>query len=319
MKKRLFRPRVLALLVLPVLLLTSVACEQERLDQFSTFATAGSQYVQAFHKLIAAAGSAAIAANSAVLSEARIDAARGQKMIPASEVVSADQDLALTLKNLGIIDQHASALGSYFDAITKLTDNKLNTSMETSATGLVSSIGDLSTTVKGLSIEGKPVNNYVKSVTDLAVTAFKVKALDDHLKTAVPAIDNALMLQEAAIDCIGAVMQADLKVALENQENTEVIAPYTAPFDFAKPPSLPASWNTDREAYLRAKVTLDSLDSAKAAIKALRTAFQQLVTAKASPNLASILTDINKMAEYASAVESSKSFATVTSPKPAQQ
>src|SRR5208337_1258722 len=86
MKKRLFRPRVLALLVLPVLLLTSVACEQERLDQFSTFATAGSQYVQAFHKLIAAAGSAAIAANSESLSDARILAARGQKVIPASEV-----------------------------------------------------------------------------------------------------------------------------------------------------------------------------------------------------------------------------------------
>jgi hypothetical protein len=70
---------------------------------------------------------------------------------------------------------------------------------------------------------------------------------------------------------------------------------------------------------LRAKVTVDSLDSAKAAIKALRTAFQQLVTAKASPNLGSILSDINKMAQFASTIESSKSFVTVTTPKPGAQ
>jgi prophage DNA circulation protein len=160
-------------------------------------------------------------------------------MVPASEVVSADQDLVLNLKNLGIIDQHASALGSYFDTLSKLTGNKLNTSMETSANGLVTAIGTMSSTVKGLTIAGKPVNNYVKSVTDLALTFFKVRALDKHLTTAAPVIDDALMAQQAAIDCIGAVMQSDLKVALENQETTEVIAPYTAPFDFPTPPPCP--------------------------------------------------------------------------------
>jgi hypothetical protein len=307
------RLRAPALLLVPALLLTFAGCDQQRLDQFSTFATAGSQYVQAFHKFIAAAGSASIAANSAVLSTARIDAAKGHQSLPASAVIDADKDLAQTLANLGTIDEHASALGSYFDAVTKLSDNKLNASMKSSADGLMTAMGELSSKVKDLKIEGKPVNNYVKSATDLIVAHFEVKALNDHLKIAAPKIDEALMLQQAAIDCIGEVMKADLMAALENQENTRVIAPFTASGD------LPDSWNADREAYLRAKVTIDNVESAQSAIKQLRQAFQQLVTAKASPNLGSILRDIEKMAEYASAVESSKAFATTTPQKTGQK
>jgi hypothetical protein len=317
MNKRFPRSRLLIALILSVLLM-SLGCYQERLDQFTVFATAGSQYVQAFHKLVTAAGSAMIAANSAVLSEARIDAAKGKKTVSSSEVVSADGDAAANLKQLGIIDQHASALDAYFDAISKLTSSNLNASMEASATGLYTSVRDLYPKVNDVVIDGKSLQSFVKPTTNLILTIYKVKILDGHLKKAVPIIDKALALQEAAVDCIGAVMQSDLKSALEYQESTTVIAPFTAPFDFAKgPPPLPPTWNSDREAFLRAKVTLDSLNEAKSAIKDLHTAFQQLVAAKASPNLASILNEINKMAVDVSAIESSKTFITIEPAKTA--
>jgi hypothetical protein len=284
------------LLALP-LLLASFGCYQERLEQFNTFATAGSLYVQAFHKLVAAAGSAMIAGDSAVLITAR-----NLKTPPDDAVAKDDQSLAAYLDNLGKIDAHATALGSYFDAVSKLADNKLNTSMATSADGLLSSIDQLNPEIGKAQFAGKPVSSYVKSAASLAVTVFKVRTLDEHLKKAAPVIDQALALQEAAVDCIGDQMKASLGTALEVREQTDLINPYNAPFGT----KLPSTWNSDREAFLRSKVTLASVDSAKSAIAALHKAYQQLLTAKASPNLASILNEIDKMTVYVSAIESSK-------------
>jgi hypothetical protein len=66
-----FRKRLLVSLIF---FATLVGCDTERLSQFSSFAAAGSQYVQNFHQLTAQAGSAMIASDSATLIVARTQA-----------------------------------------------------------------------------------------------------------------------------------------------------------------------------------------------------------------------------------------------------
>lgn len=271
------------------------------MNQFSTFATAGTLYVQDFHKLVIVAGSAMIAADSAALISAGNLGAP-----PDGTVAKDDQLLAAYLINLNRIDAHATALGSYFDAISKLTDKNLGASMATSANRLLDSIAKLNPQIAKVKFAGKSVGDYVNMGAPLVVTAYKVRVLDEHLKKAGPVIDQALALQEAALDCIGDQMKASLGAALQVREQTTVIDPYNSAYGSTPRKTLPPTWNSDRETFLRAKVTIDSLESAKAAIKSLRTAYQQLVTSKTSPDLSSILDQINEMGEYVAAVESSK-------------
>jgi hypothetical protein len=298
--KRSARFSILFLLVLPAVV-SSSGCYQERVNQFSTFATAGSLYVQNFHKLILAAGSAMIAADSATLISAG-----NLGTPPDGTVAKDDQLLAAYLTNLSKIDAHATALGSYFDAVSRLTDKNLGASMATSANGLLDSIAKLNPEIAKVKFAGKSVGDYVNLGVPLVVTAYKVRVLDEHLKKAAPVIDQALALQESALDCIGDQMKASLGAALQVRERTAVIDPYNSAYGSMPRKPLPSTWNSDREVFLRAKVTIDSLESAKAAIKSLRTAYQQLVTAKTSPDLSSILDEIDEMGVYVAAVESSK-------------
>ena len=111
-------------------------------------------------------------------------------------------------------------------------------------------------------------------------------------------MDRALSLQEAAADAIAKQMKASLAASLEVRESTDVIEPYVS--------GPPSNWNANRESFLRAKVTIDSVDQAKTAITHLHTSFKQLVENRnASIDLTALFQEIGKMSGYASAVESS--------------
>jgi hypothetical protein len=108
-------------------LASSASCDTQRLDQFSAFATAGAQYVAAFHQLTAQAGSAMIAIDSVVLITAHKEVVSDLKDNPSkyeSAIVLHDQQLQTYLANLQLLDLHASRLGSYFNAISMLTNGK---------------------------------------------------------------------------------------------------------------------------------------------------------------------------------------------------
>src|SRR5437667_875698 len=112
------KPRRIAVIVLAVVFPLSSGCDSQRLDQFASFASAGSQYVQALHKVIEQAGSAMIASDSATLIVARKQAGTGDR----NAVIRDDQLLEIYLDNLQKIDSHATLLGQYFNAIAKLTN-----------------------------------------------------------------------------------------------------------------------------------------------------------------------------------------------------
>ncbi len=281
--------------VLTIAVLTfSVGCDSQRLNQFASFAAAGSQYVQASHKVIEQAGSAMISADSAVLLTARSQAGTGNQ----EDVIKDDRMLETYLENLRKIDAHATVLGSYFDAITQLTNGKAAAGVSSSATGLLDAINTFNPQIEKLSFGGKTVKDFVSTGSSLIVAHFEVKALNDHLKKSAPIIDHALALQEAAMAAIAEQMKASLQASLEVKESTDVVEPYV------KGP--PANWNSTRESFLRTKVTIDDVDHAKAAITKLRGTFRELVqNPHATIDLTALINEISKLADFAKAVESS--------------
>jgi hypothetical protein len=284
-----FTRNVVAVLAVPFLL---TSCDSDRLTQFGSFASAGTQYVQAFHKVVEEAGSAMIASDSATLLVARKQAGTGDPQA----VIKDDQLLEEYLANLQKLDHHATLLGSYFEAITTLTNGKAADSTASAATGLLDSINSLNPSIEKLTFAGKSVKGYVNSGTNLVVAHFEVKALNEQLQKSVPVIDQALALQEAAVTALAEQLKASLNATLEVQESAMVINPYVS--------GPPSSWNADRESFLRARVTIDDVDHAKSAISQLRTSFKQLVENRStSIDLTMVLNEINKMSGYASAIE----------------
>lgn len=296
--------RLRACLALSGLLLVMAGCDSERLTQFAEFSTAGTQYVQAFHKLIIQAGSAFIAADSVTLTVARSQAGPAAVAANAAQfrtdVHTDDKLLAKILVDLGTIDQQATNLCAYFDSISKLTDGKLTSSMTTATTGLLKSVKDLEPAVGKVTLGGEPLSTVVKGATEIVVAHFEVKALNDQLKIAAPVVDTALSLQEAAVERIGDRMKADLAVSLEAYETTHILDPYVKPV-----PDLPSDWNARRETFLRATATIASVDCARSAIGMLHKAFIQLVQNKQTISLATLLNQIDKISGYAGTIESS--------------
>jgi hypothetical protein len=243
-----------------------------------------------------------IAVDSVVMIAAHADVASDLKANPAKYsaiVVQHDQLLQQHLALLQLIDAHATLLGSYFNAIAKITDAKNAANTTSAATDLLKSIDSLNPNVAKATFLGKSVQDYVTVGTPFIIAHFEVKALDEQLQRAAPVIEQALSLQEAAVTAISEEIKSSMGDTLKAREQAEVIAPYLKPAD------LPTSWNTNREAYLRASVTLTSVNSAQAAIKQLHVAFKQLVENKSAPvDLQSLISDISQMAAYANAAQS---------------
>jgi hypothetical protein len=300
------RRHVVAISLLLALAFSS-GCDSERLSQFSIFATAGSLYVQNLHKVIEQAGSAMIASDSAVLVAAgKIagkDVVSSHKDQYTNNIQTNDAELQQYLATLQIIDAHATLLGSYFDALAKLTNSKAD-AKTSSAGSLLDSIATANPKVENATLKAAnssaTVKQFVPSGNPLVVAHFEVRAIDEQLKKDAPTIDQALALQEAAVTAIVSQMKDSLAVSLQGRELSDVIAPYLDNVD-----KLPSDWSSNREAFLRAKVAIDSVDSARAAITELHRDFRRMVEDKsASIDFTTLLNDLNKMSGYGSALQS---------------
>lgn len=303
---------VLAAVILLALTLVS-GCDSHRLDQFADFASAGSQYVQNFHQITAQAGSAMIAIDSATLIVIRNIAVDNGKTMQnltvhrdkfTKDIQQHDSQVQDYVASLQLIDAHGRLLGSYFAAITQLANGREAAAAATSANSLLDSIDKLNPKIAATTLHvgnfSASVQSFVGPATNLLVAHFEVKALNQNLQKNAVTIDRALSLQEAAVDAISAQMRAALQDSLTVREQTDVIDPW-----LASTPDLPPEWSAKRAAYLRAKVAIESANSAKKAIVELHKDFRLLVENKnPSIDFASLLSDINKMSGYVSALES---------------
>src|SRR5580700_8748860 len=97
-------------------------------------------------------------------------------------------------------------------------------------------------------------------------------------------------------------MRASLGAFLETRESTYVIDPYVGAG------TLPATWTANRQAFLQDEVAVSGLSSAQQAITELHNDFQQLVESKKSTiDFSTLLSRVQKMSTYVSAIESTAS------------
>lgn len=282
-----------------------VGCDTDRLAQLGAFAAAGTAYVTTFQTFTATAGSAFIASDSATFVKARSNQddahlTQNAKILRAS-IAQDDATLKAYLANLQKLNAHAQLLGAYFAAITQLTDGKASAATVTSMNSLVDSIDKYNPEIEKASFAGKNVKDFIGPITQLAVTHYEVKALDEQLKHAAPVIDKALTLQQAAIEALSTQLKDSLSASLQLQESSDVLDPYVTPGP------LPVTWIASREAYIRQDVTLQSADCADAAIKSLHAAFTKLATDKTSRiDFAKLYSDIGSMAGFTAAAQASQ-------------
>lgn len=284
------------LLLASVLLLTG--CDSQRLDQFAQFAAAGNVYVQAFHKLIPEAGSAFIAADSITTATTRKGFTAANKAEVSKSIQDQDKELADYLGNLDLLDRHATVLGNLFDAIAKLADPKQATAVSTSATGLLTSLDSLDGNISKVKFPGGTVSGVVGAGAGLIATHFQVAALKGRFDKAIPTIDRALSLQEAALLSISAQIKASLGVSLQVREKQQILDPFT---NFAAP--LPATWNADREAFIRTKAVADDATRASEAAKTLHQAFRDLVAGNSTVNAKAVADSLKNITDILTAIQ----------------
>lgn len=288
-------------------------CDSSRLSQFSTFASAGSTYVQSLHILVQQAGSTMIAADSATFFASRQRAVTDptgaavtwdpQKDQNEQAISNEDKALRQYLANLQIIDHHATVLGSYFNVITEFTNGNQAKSTVTAADNLVDSLNKLDPAIEEAKFANVTVKQFIQPVVTLVVDHFAVRALEEDLNRNAKTIDQALNLQQAAVTAIGAQISASTSATLEVQEQTDIILPYAGSGQLSE-----ADWNSKRLAFLETQATLQNLSSANKAITDLRKDFQELVQNKnAAIDFNTLMNDINSMAGYIAAVESGAS------------
>jgi hypothetical protein len=129
-------------------------CDSERVDEFATFAAAGSQYVQNFHQVVAQAGTTMIAVDSAVYISARDpDVVKADPQTYQKELKQSDLELKQYLAALQLIDDHATLLGSYFDPIAQLASDKNATNMTAATNSLLDSINKLNPEIENATLK----------------------------------------------------------------------------------------------------------------------------------------------------------------------
>lgn len=279
-----------------LLLLGATGCDHERAAQFGTFAAAGTAYVTTFHGFTDEAGRAFIAADSASLLTARL-LAGGQVAAHRQEFVrdltASDAQMQQYLRNLQRLDAHASLLGAYFAALTRLTDGKASNATVASLDGLVDALSAFNPQIETVSFGGHGVKGFMHPAAELIIAHYQVKMLNRELQRSAPVIDRALALQQAAVEALGAQMQASQGASLAGEEEAAVVEPYVT----AGP--LRPDWTVNRNAYLRRQAALAGVVSASAAITELHQAFRDLVAGKGSSvDFPALLAAIGKMAGY---------------------
>jgi hypothetical protein len=256
---------VAAFAPLSVVLLTliSTACAA-RVTQFHDFATAGVSYQRASDAVLDDAGTAAIRADNAVLVRARPDIPTSKQR--QTDVLQHNRDLQKRMAVLRDLRRHGRVLQRYFQALAAIAESKAPEAAAAAAGQTFTALSSLSTTLKS-----SQAGAVVPPLTKLVVGSFKVRALENELKQRADAIAAEIKLQEVLFKIVGDTLRTDLRVQLNTMETGQVIAP------FAADATLPSSWGTTRETFLKASASAESADAAARAAAAMQEAFTALV------------------------------------------
>jgi hypothetical protein len=144
-----------------------------------------------------------------------------------------------------------------------------------------------------------PADKAVSPLAKLVVSSVIRGELRKELEARQETIRKELALQEELIKNLAAILQQDLKTTSEKVENRTVIEPLIATAAISKPDA----WVSDRRKVLLLTTLPDELETASAAVKKLREAFEDLVAGKLSVDrVNSLLTDFGAVLSIAETI-----------------
>ncbi len=246
----------------------------ERLNEFKTFATAGSAYVATVEPAINARFDLAIAVDSKTLLLARKDIPDKAYRLTALE--NADKNLMARRSYFVPIKQHARKLNEIFENLLKITDTKADEATEKQIVADITAVESLWPAFKNLQLGGKTPSAFIDEANIIApiLGAFRVNRLEKVLskndnKTK---IKTQIEYQIAAMKAIADGMTEELKAQNGLLATEDVYKPYV---DLTVK-EVPSSWEAKRAAYVKAAAGLPDVEKAIEAANKLREAFDEL-------------------------------------------
>lgn len=265
------------------LFIFAAGCEQAK--QYAGFAQLGSTYAAAVDKLLVAAGNIKIDATSEQL------LANKKLATPTLSDYRAMSEVDLErLQSLGKLRAHVKLMGRYFSAMSDLATSTAPDRAATAAAGAAKGLQDLKL----------PADKAVSPLAKLVVSSVIRGELRKELEARQETIRKELSLQEELIKDLAAILQQDLKTTSQKVENRVVIEPLIATAAISKPDA----WVSDRRKVLLLTTLPDELETASAAVKKLREAFEDLVVGKLTiDRVNSLLTDFGAVLSIAETIK----------------
>lgn len=253
-------------LLLPAALLLA-GCSTARVNQFKQFADAGIAYVGAVDALTREAADASVNADSAVLAHSRPELPPDER---ARVVLEHNDLLRSRVEILTDLRRHAELLAAYFAALGSMTDPDVPAETAVAAAQLAASIAAVGGRLQTARVGDLAVNEFTGAVVEIAVANFRQTQLERELRLRAAVLERELDLQHAAMQAVVEAMTADLGVALNHQEQVDVVDP------FRGNGKLPSNWARRRREILTASAAVASADAAAKASLALGEAFAAL-------------------------------------------
>lgn len=256
--------------------LFTAGCDSAK--QYASFAQLGSTYAAAIDRVLVIAGNLKIDATSEqLLADKRL---AGPTLESYRAVSAVDEE---RLKVINQLRAHVHLMGRYFSALNDLATSTAPDGAATAASGAAQGLEQA-----GLKLRA---GNVVSPVAKIVVSSVIRGALRRELDNARQVtIRTELTLQEKLIDEMAGIVQHDVGLLRESLENRVVIGPLIATGPIADPDQ----WVFNRRIVLNLTSVPQELQTASAAVKKLREAFENLIEGKLTADrVNSVLTDFN--------------------------
>jgi len=250
-------------------LLLCAGCTTHRVNQFSTFATAGNRYSAAMIALTEATAITAVDANSQTLLYSRGD---WSENIREDNYQKLTVSLNALLEELHVFQEHTLLLKTYFRSLSRLAESDAPDAISGQTERLVSEIQNLG----GQLEKAESVKKYLRPAVTLIVANYKHKALEEELRKRAHVLERELELQSAYLKALAAGLISDAEY-LKEMKQTKNISSYIerGPLD--------EKWTKERRELLTSKRSTDILDTATMAADNLKTTFEALIENKIKP------------------------------------
>lgn len=176
--------------------------------------------------------------------------------------------LAQRSDQFDVMKAHARLLQTYFTRLNVLASGGGSAAAGQAASNAADELQKLVPKVKGISIAGSSVTDFIGPLVDLGVSTFTNARLQEHLKASGAKVQEAIALQRAMFALL-------LKFEQDRLTAAEDAAVMVAFDDFDKP--LPSTWAAQRLKSFTPPPVTNALSAARDAADQLQSNYEELI------------------------------------------